>query len=78
MERIEPLCRRVIESGEPMLDMEMRGPTQQGRKMVGLMSLHPLKATDGKVRAVSVVVLDITARILSPESPPWVHPYARA
>ena len=58
----EPLCHEVINSGEPALDLELRGVTRVRPEMVGLVNLYPLKSADGRVQAVSVVVQDITER----------------
>ena len=59
---LEPSCRTVIESGESVLDVELPGVTPARPSMVGLVSFYPLKTDDGAVKAVSVVVQDITAR----------------
>ncbi len=69
-EKIEQICRAVIESAKPALNLEIRGPrpTDPGREMVGLVSLHPLKAADGSVVGVSAVVQDVTERKQAQES----------
>ncbi len=69
-EKIEQLCRAVIESGKPALNLEIRGPrpTDPGREMIGLVSLHPLRAADGSVVGVSAVVQDVTERKQAQES----------
>ncbi|MCZ6681761.1 MAG: sigma 54-interacting transcriptional regulator [Planctomycetota bacterium] len=60
--KVESVCYAVIETGEPALNLERRTsrPTDPDVEMTGLMSLYPLRSSDGSVRALSVVVQDIT------------------
>ncbi|MFQ5656401.1 MAG: PAS domain S-box protein [Candidatus Methylomirabilales bacterium] len=58
---LEPVYRRVIETGEPVLDFEVQGTTPRWGG-TGLVSYHPLKSDDGTVYGVSTVVQDITDR----------------
>jgi PAS domain S-box-containing protein len=61
---VEPLLRRVIESGEPVWGAEQTGttPAQPGVERTWLASYHPLKAADGCVIGINSVVQDITER----------------
>jgi len=59
---IEPLHRHVIDTGKPILDVEIHGKTKAqlnvGRDWIA--SYYPLKDADGTVLGVNVVVQDIT------------------
>jgi PAS domain S-box-containing protein len=59
---VEPIYRRVIETGEPTLDVEVHTevPSDPGVTRSYLVSFHPLKSPTGEVVAVSVTVKDIT------------------
>jgi PAS domain S-box-containing protein len=59
---VEPLYRRVLESGEPVLDQEIRGSTDGSMEGNWLVGCSPAKSDDGKVLGVQVVVQDITER----------------
>ncbi len=59
---VDPIARSVVESGEPALGLELSAVTSARPSMIGLVSFYPLKSPDGKVKAVSVVVQDITER----------------
>ncbi len=58
---VEPIYQQVIDSGVPARDFEVRGTTPRWSG-TALVSHYPLKGNDGKVRWVSTVVQDITAR----------------
>ena len=62
---LEPVYRRVIETGEPALDIELprgdRGRAGHGAGLAGE-GYHPLRSEEGRVSAVSTVVRDITNR----------------
>jgi PAS domain S-box-containing protein len=62
--QVEPLYRRVIETGEPVLNREVRGSTAAapGVERDFLVSYYPLKSEEGSVHGVSLVVQDITER----------------
>ena len=66
---VEPAYRRVIETGEPVLDSEVHGttPAEPGVPKYWLASYYPLKSEDGTVQGVSTVVQDITERKKSEE-----------
>jgi PAS domain S-box-containing protein len=61
-DRVEPIYRRVIETGEPALDFEVHGSTPADPKTERdwLVSYYPITGDDGSVVAVSSVVQDIT------------------
>ncbi len=61
---VESLLRSVIDSGEPVLNLEMDGlrPTVPVTRMVCLVSCHPLKSASGTTRAVTIVLQDVTER----------------
>lgn len=60
----EPLLRRVIVTGEPVLDLEISGETlaHPGRSRTWVESWLPLRAPDGSVVGVNAVVHEITDR----------------
>jgi PAS domain S-box-containing protein len=59
---IEPVMRRIFETGEPVLNLEVAGtiPDEQGRTRQWLLSFVPAQGDGGSPSAVSVLVLDIT------------------
>jgi PAS domain-containing protein len=61
---IEPLYRRVIETGEPVLHIEIHGitPAQPIIERDWLADYYPLKGPDGSVQAVGAIVVEITER----------------
>jgi diguanylate cyclase (GGDEF)-like protein/PAS domain S-box-containing protein len=61
---IEPLYRRVIETGEPILQFEIHGtmPAQPGIERDWLVDYYPMKEPDGSVQGVAAIVSEITAR----------------
>lgn len=63
-EMLEPLLRRVIETREPVLDLEVSAmtPAQPGVQREWLVSYYPLISDDGDVQAVSAVVEEVSAR----------------
>jgi PAS domain S-box-containing protein len=58
----EPVMRRIFETGEPVLNLEVAGtiPDGQGRTRQWLISFVPALGDGGAPSAVSVLVLDIT------------------
>jgi PAS domain S-box-containing protein len=62
--RIEPVCRQIMRSGEPVLDLEITGttPAQPGIVRTWLGSYYPIKASDGRILAINGVVQEITER----------------
>lgn len=61
-EWVEPVMRRIFETGEPVLNLEVAGtiPDEQGRTRQWLISFVPAQGEGGAPSAVSVLVLDIT------------------
>ncbi len=62
--QIEPLYRRVIETGEPALDVEAHGftPADPGAAHDWLVSYYPVRNREGHIFGVNAVVQDITER----------------
>jgi PAS domain S-box-containing protein len=63
-DQLESLYRQVIESGEPILDLELSGinPTEPGVTLYYLVRYYPQKDTQGRVVGVNAMVQDITDR----------------
>jgi PAS domain S-box-containing protein len=61
-DQLEPLYRQVIESGEPILNLEVQGTNcaQPGALRHWLVSYHPQKDTHQNVVGVNVTVKEIT------------------
>ena len=59
---VESICRRVIETGKPILNLEVRvsAPARPEEEKNWLVSYYPLKDDYGRVQAVSTIVQDIT------------------
>jgi len=59
---LEPLYRRVMETGEPLVDFELRAPRRDGGPLLDrLIGATPVQ-TDGKVVGIQVIVQDVTER----------------
>ena len=63
-ERVLPLYRLALTSGEPVLEQEVDGETlgRPGAKRHWLVSCTPVRAGDGTTLGVSSVVIDVTER----------------
>jgi PAS domain S-box-containing protein len=63
---LEPLFRRVFETGEPIRDVELRLPAadEGGPARYFLASYYPVRGVDGSVAWVGAVISDITHRQL--------------
>jgi PAS domain S-box-containing protein len=63
-DRVLPLYRHALESGEPLLEQEVEGeaPASPGEIRHWLVSCTPVRAGDGTVLGVSSVVMDVTER----------------
>src|SRR5438093_10597621 len=61
-EVVEPLHRRVIETGEPVLDVEFSGESADRSGVRGhwLSSYYPVRSAEGSIVGVGVVVIDIS------------------
>jgi PAS domain S-box-containing protein len=63
-DRVLPLYRHALVSGEPILEQEVEGhaPTATGELRHWLVSCTPVRTGDGTVLGVSGVVIDVTER----------------
>jgi PAS domain S-box-containing protein len=63
-DEVEPLFRRVLETGEPLLNLEISGETaaQPGVKRTWLESWFPLRDARGQIIGVNAVIQEITER----------------
>ena len=70
---LEPQLRRVMETGQPIVESELRGATPGSPESgsVWLVSYFPLLAADGSVVGLNGVVQDITARKQAEEA--WLE-----
>ena len=61
---VELVYHRVLETGEPQLDLEthVANPASPGEKMTCLVSYYPIKSEDGRILGISTVIQDITPR----------------
>jgi PAS domain S-box-containing protein len=68
--RLEPVFKRVIKTGRPIMNLEIRAeaPREPGLDRDWLVSYYPVKAADGSVQGIGCVVLDITERKRSEEA----------
>jgi PAS domain S-box-containing protein len=68
--RLEPVFKRVIKTGRPIMNLEIRAeaPREPGVERDWLVSYYPVKAADGSVQGIGCVVLDITERKRSEEA----------
>jgi PAS domain S-box-containing protein len=59
---VEPVLRRVLERGEPAIDVEVRGETraQPGVPRIWVGSFLPMKDESGRVTAISIVAKEVT------------------
>lgn len=60
-ERIEPVMRQVLETGQPVEALELSGSVQ-GEERFWLCSYFPVRGVDGSVTGVSAAIVDITTR----------------
>jgi PAS domain S-box-containing protein len=60
----EPIFEQVLQTGEPVLNVEMQGitPAQPGVKRYWLVSYHPLIAAEGEILGINILVQEITER----------------
>ena len=61
-DELEPIYRSVFETGKPKFNCEVHGTTaaHPGAERDWLCSYYPLKEMNGRVRAVSAVILEVT------------------
>lgn len=62
-EQVAPLLRLVMDTGDPLLDLEVTGetPAQPGVPRVWLASYYPVKTATGTLIGVGALVLEVTA-----------------
>ena len=60
-ERMAPVMRRVLETGEPAEDLELRGAVG-GEERFWLCSFYAVRSADGDITGLSGAVVDITTR----------------
>jgi PAS domain S-box-containing protein len=63
-EVLEPIMRRTLSTGEPVLDVELSGetPADPGRQHHWLASFYPVRMQAGEILGVGVLVSEITDR----------------
>lgn len=63
-DQLEPIYRRIIETGQPVLEIELCGaaPSQPGVERDWLASYTPVSDPDGSIFGIGCVVKEITAR----------------
>jgi PAS domain S-box-containing protein len=61
---IEPLLRRVLDTGEPLVDSELSGVSTLAPRQprYHLMSVYPVRSLAGETLGIGMVVVDITHR----------------
>jgi PAS domain S-box-containing protein len=61
---LEPIYRRVIETGQPLVDVEIQGVTasRPGEERSWLVSYFPIRDSQGTIHGVNTVVQEITER----------------
>jgi PAS domain S-box-containing protein len=69
-DRLEPLMRKVIETGEPVRNVEISGTTEAspGTERYWLESYHPLRGASGDVIGINGVVQEVTSMRLAEEA----------
>ena len=62
--QVEGLIRRIVETGEPVVDFELEGkPTPESAEVTyWLVTYYPIKSSAGTVTEIGVIVHDVTAR----------------
>ncbi|AKJ08113.1 sensory box histidine kinase [Archangium gephyra] len=61
-DQVEPVLRQVMETGQPVMDVEVAGetPARPGVKRYWLASYYPVRDADGSITGLGVVVMDIS------------------
>lgn len=61
---VEPVLRRVLETGEPMTEVEISGetPAEPGVERTWVQQFYPLKARDGSVVGIGIICEEVTER----------------
>ncbi|WP_395834264.1 GAF domain-containing protein [Archangium violaceum] len=67
--QVEPLQRQVLETGQPVMDVEAAGetPASPGVRQYWLASYYPVRDEDGSISGVGSVVVDISEQKRSEE-----------
>ena len=60
--KVEPLYRKVIETGEPILNVDLSTVAESGADRHFIVSYYPIKNGDRRVLGVNAVVVEITQR----------------
>jgi len=72
---IEPILRKVLSTGKPVLDVRLSGKTQnKGLQRHWIASYFPVDGTDSRPEAVGAIVSEVTAQKWAEEK---AHDYAR-
>ncbi len=63
-DQIEPLYRRVLETGEPILDMQIEGRTAAApdETRYWLVSYYPVRKVADEIIGIGVIIVDVTER----------------
>jgi two-component system cell cycle sensor histidine kinase/response regulator CckA len=61
---LEPLLQEVLDTGQPVLDIELNGetPADPGHKHYWSVSFYPVRMQGGEILGVGVLVSEVTAR----------------
>jgi PAS domain S-box-containing protein len=61
---VEPICRRVLATGQPVVDTELQGATasRPGDERSWLVSYYPVHDFQGTILGVTTVVVEVTER----------------
>jgi PAS domain S-box-containing protein len=60
---LSAIARGVVETGVPVLEVEIGGTTQLGRPFSALAGYYPVRGKDGAIEGVGVVVREVTAAV---------------
>jgi PAS domain S-box-containing protein len=76
-DRLEPVLRRVVNEGEPAMNVEIEGEPTAENHRYWLANYFPLKSREGSVLGVNVVMQDITERKQTEEALQRSHAFIR-
>lgn len=67
---VGPRLRRVVETGEPFIDLEVRAsaPGNRAVEKIGRETALPVRGPDGEVEAIVVLISDVTDRVHAEEA----------
>jgi PAS domain S-box-containing protein len=68
-DEVEPLLHRVMETGEPLLDITLKGetPSQPGVERTWIESWYPFRNRQGHISGISIVAEEVTEKVKSDE-----------